>query len=68
MVIRFNPGGMFDFCMDVPLQILKVDHTNTNFSSKNDSFIYQLAQFWLKFWASLPNFSQNVLKFEPILA
>ena len=48
----------FGFGRDMLPQNLKEDPYKYQFFKKSDTFIYQLAQFWAKFWAKLHNFSK----------
>ena len=73
----FNWGGgggagrqvlKFGFGRDMPLQNMKGDPANTNFSWKSDPFIYKSVQFWAKSWRKFFfedfwNLSQFWLKF-----
>ena len=60
-----KPQGVlkFGFGRDVPPWNLKVDYTNTSFSSQNNSFIYQLAQFLGQILNKITNLFQHFLKF-----
>ena len=67
-LIRDPPGR------DILLRNLKVDPYKYQFSRTSNPFIYQSAQFWIKFWAKsfdfskiFLNLSQFWLKFEKIL-